>query len=593
MTIRQMALDEALRAFSGAAAAHGLHPAQEVGSTRCGAISIGRVVFRDPAFSSPWWGHASGSQAGDAAMPRAALVGAYGEMIENVSCDYWYPDWLPCRREIAPLWDEQRVAIERCTETLPPGSGLRATMEAACPDSLHRVHPYVCLTGRRPALLFPREIGLEVVGRNNGAAVGSDRCEAIVAALFEIFERYALRKFALRTARFPLIDPRTFAGGWIEPVAAQLRAQGRELLYLDMSLGGRLPVVGVLLLDAAADRMSIAVAGGHRLEEAVGHCLREMLSDEYYGDRIAGWSTAAEPGSLLRAWSRSGFTVGWGGSLQQVELEGPCSRHIGPAFDLPARSGRDVLRACVEICRRFDSDVFVRDTSILGVAAVHVYAGVLSEYSFVAHEGLLGRDANARALVAVSRDRWLREYLPLVDRCVQGDFAASAPLAALLDNPFLGSPEREDVCDYFSWPVAPQLDAMLGRPHRGVTLTMLVAGLRYHAGDLEQAAVLWRKAQAGHAPPASAVGHFLDLAAMCGELPDAKRRFRAAFGSGQLERVEHALSLEALLRIPLSRGETELEQVWSRFRAQIYPGPGTWQARPFERDEGGDPHVDQ
>lgn len=590
MTLRQMSLEQALRTFSGAAAAHGLHPAQEVGSNRCGAISIGRVVFRDTAFSSPWWGHASGSQAGDVTMP-AALVGAYGEMIENVSCDTWYPDWLPCRREIAPLWDEQRVPIERCTETLPPGSGLRATMEAAHPDALHRVHPYVCLTGRRPDVLFPREIGLEVVGRNNGAAVGSDRCEAIVAALFEVFERYALRKFALRTARFPLIDPRTFAGGRVEAAAAHLRAQGRELLYLDMSLGGRLPVAGVLLLDAALDRMAIAVAGGHRLEEAVEHCLREMISDDYYGDRIAGWSTAEEPGSLLRAWSRSGFTVGWGGSLQQVELDGPYSRHIGPAFDLPARSSADLLRTCVAICRRFDADVFVRDTSILGVAAVHVYAGVLSEYSFVAHEGLLGRDANARALVAVSRDHWLREYLPLVDRCAQGEFAASAPLAALLDNPFVGHPEREDVCDYFSWPVAPALDAMLGRPYRGVTLTMLVAGLRYHAGDFAQAALLWRKAQAGQPPPASAVGHFLDLAAICRELPEAKRRFQVAFGAGQLERVEQALARDALLRIPRSRGQTELEQVWERFRARIYPGPSSWQARPFERDES-DAHVD-
>ncbi len=130
MTLRQMSLEQALRTFSGAAAAHGLHPAQEVGSKPCGAIAIGRVVFRDTAFSSPWWGHASGSQAGDVTMP-AALVGAYGEMIENVSCDTWYPDWLPCRREIAPLWDEQRVTLERCAETLLPGSGLRATMEVA------------------------------------------------------------------------------------------------------------------------------------------------------------------------------------------------------------------------------------------------------------------------------------------------------------------------------------------------------------------------------------------------------------------------------------------------------------------------------
>lgn len=587
MTIRQMSLEEALRSFGGAAARHGLHPLQVVGSTRHGATCISHAVLRDPLFSSPWWGHASGSQAGETPTPHRCLAGAYGEMIENVSCDLWYPDWLPCRRDISPLWDERRVGVDECVDTLPRGSGLRATMEVASPGALHRVHPYVGLTSASDRLLFPREIGLEVVGRNNGAAVGSNRSEAIVAALFEIFERYAVRKFALRTARFPLMDPSIFAGGWVDRVATHLRAQGCELHYLDMTLGGRLPVVGVLLLDAARDTMSIAVAGDHRLEHAVEHCTREMLSDEYYGDRIAGWSSAVDAADLVRTWSRSGFTLGWGGSLEQVEFERPYSRNFQRAFELPARDGAELLGACIRICRRFDSDVFVRDCSILGVAAVHVYAGMLSEYSFVAHEGLLGVESNARALIAVSRDRWLLEYLPLLDRCSQGDFEASEPLAAVLDNPFAGHPETEDVCDYFSWPVASHFDAALANKYRGVPLTMLVAGLRYHAGDFQRAALLWRKLELGQSTPAGAVGHFLDLAAMPGDLPEARRRFSSAFGPAQLEQVERALSLETLLRIPLRAGDTGVEHDWERFRRRIYPGPGEWQS------EGSDAYAHQ
>ncbi len=592
MTIRQLSPGEALRAFSGAAVRHDLHPLQEVGTRQYGATCISYAILTDPVFSSPWFGHASGSQSGETLSPQRCLAGAYGEMIENVSCDLWYPDWLPCRREIAPLWDERRVDVDECIDTLPGGSGLRATMAAASPRTEHRVHRYVGLAGGEE-LLFPREIGLEVVGRNNGGAVGSTISEAIVAALFETFERYALRKFALRTARFPLIDPETFAGGPVERVAAYLRAQGRELLYLDMTLGGRLPVVGVLLVDPALDSMSLAVAGGHRVEHAVEHCVREMLSDEYYGDRIAGWSATVDTADLLRAWSRAGFTAGWGGSLAQVELEKPYSRDFRAAFELPVRNTASLLGACLRICRRFDADVFVRDCSILDVAAVHVYAGTLSEYSFVAQEGLLGVEANARALVEVSRDRWLHDHLPALDRCSRGDFEASRSLAALLDNPFAGRPDSEDVCDYFSWPVSSRLDATLEQGHRGVPLTMLVAGLRYHAGDLAEAARLWRRLDPGPSGPARSVGHFLDLAATSGDLPDTKRRFGSAFGTARLDDVERALALETLLRIPLRPGDSEVEQIWERFRRRMYPRPGEWRAPPLELGRGSDAHAHQ
>jgi len=584
MTIRKSSSAEVLRILSTIAAKLDLCPVQHAWATNGPAHdAISSVQFRDPVFCSPWWGHATGSCIGDTFDPAACLTGAYGEMIENVSCDLWYPDWLACRREITPLWDEDVVSTEQCAETLPRSSGLRHTVESNPPTARHRVHPYINVTNPADRILFPREIGLEVAGRNNGGAVGSEPCEAIITALFEIFERYVLGKFALRTERFPLINPNVFQSQRAGQIATFLKANGYETLYLDMTLGGRLPVAGVLLLNPKLDVMSLAVAGSHCLQQAVVHCLREMLSDEYYRDCLVGWPLVSNETEIVRAWSRSGFTVGWGGSLAQIDFARGYSEKYKDAFDEPARDNVELLRRGVTICRDFGAEVYARNCSILGVSAFHVYASVLSENLFVAHEGLLPTDENARAVAAVSRDRWLHDYLPILDQCSGGQFGAWTSLRRLLDNPFVGYPEDEDVCDYFNWPVAPACDASAPTSeYRGVSLVTLVAGLAYHAGDVAQAAALWRRAKKLKRPMHDLVGHFLDLAASSRGLSVAKRHFAAAFGESRLGDVEREISVASLIRIPLRPGDTDIERRWQCFRDRIYPRRGEWRAEPFE-----------
>jgi hypothetical protein len=545
--------------------------------------AIYNVSFRDSLFCSPWWGHASGSCVGGTFDPSACLAGAYGELIENVSCDLWYPDWLPCKREITPLWDEDFVSAEQCAHNLPPGSGVRHTVEASSPGILHRVHPYANITNSTDKILVPREIGLEVFGRNNGAAAGSDPCEAIVTGLFEIFERYALGKFALRTERFPLIDPKVFAGERAGRIATYLMADGYETLYLDMSLGGRLPVVGVLLFNPKLDVMSLAAAGHYRLQHAIEHCLREMLSDDYYRDRLIGWPPSSEATEIVRLWTRSGFTVGWGGSLAQIDFARGYSKDYKCAFQERAHDNFDLLRRGVQISRKFGSEVYARNCSILGVSSFHVYTSVLSDNSFVAHEGLLSRDENACALAAVCRNRWLHDYLPILDQCLAGDFQGWTTLRGLLDNPFIGYADDEDVCDYFNWPIAPDHRPDDSTPeYRGVSLSTLVAGLAYHAGDFVQAATIWPRARSLKRPSHEMVGHFLDLTANLLEVPVAKRYFGAAFGESKLAEVERQLSMISLIRIPLETSDTDIKDRWQRFRDNTYPRQGQWRAAPFE-----------
>jgi hypothetical protein len=573
MTIRTTALRDTLTTLRTIARTKEIRPARTWKRNQWDAETVHGVTLRDSLFSSPWWGQSSGSSFERVSGRAGCLAGAYAEMLENISCDIWYPDWLSCRREITPLWDEQRVTTEECARTLPPGSGVRRTVEARRSLEMHRVHPYINVTASDDHLLFPREIGLEVVGRNNGGAVGFHPQEAIVAALLEIFERYALRKFALGVERFPLIDPREFEGTPAEQIAASLANQGHETFYLDMSLGGRLPVIGILLLNPVNDTMSIAAAGGVDPLQATEHCLREMLCDAYYSDRLKGWPPAEGKSDLLKAWARSGFTRGWGGSLAQVDFQSGYSAKFKRAFEARAESNEELLRTYVQVCRSFGSEVHARDCSILGLSAFHVYAGRLSEYSFVAHEGLLTEGENASALAAMSRDRWLHDYLPVLDRCRAGHCGEWTVLNELLNNPFAGYPEEEDVCDYFSWPVA-----SLASPERGITLCELVSGLAFHAGAFTDAAKLWRRAAPDRSHRAS-IGHFLDLAARSPNLATAKQTFAAAFGRPQLTQVEGALALPSLLRFPLCPAGTEIEERWLRFRQDIYPRPGQWHAK--------------
>jgi hypothetical protein len=583
MTTRKNSNVEALRVLRTITMKLDLCPVQDWARKGLAEDAIYRVQFRDPVFSSPWWGHAAGSCIAGTVDPAGCLTGAYGEMIENVSCDVWYPDWLSCRREITPLWDEDFLSTEDCAETLPRGSGVRRTIEARPPADRHRVHTYVNVANSGERILFPREIGLEVSGRNNGGAAGCEPCEAIVTGLLEIFERYVLGKFALRSESFALINPDVFANMRAGRIATFLKTEGYETLYIDMSLGGRLPVVGVLLLNPAADGMSLAVAGSHSLEEAVEHCLREMLSDEYYHDRLVGWPLGSNSTDIIRAWARSGFTVGWGGGLAQIDFSRGYSDDYKNAFCERAPDNFALLRQGVAACRGFGSEVYARDCSILGVSAFHVYVSVLSENLFVAHEGLLSGEENANALAAITRDRWQHDYLPILDQCGAGELSGWTTLRSLLANPFLGYPQDEDICDYFGWPVAPAFGtAVSGPEYRGVSLVTLISGLAYHAGEFREAAALWRQTKALRHPVHEMIGHFLDLAASRPDLCAAKRDFLAAFGESRLAEVERELSLASLIRIPLRPGDLDIEHHWQCFRDRIYPRRGQWRAHAFE-----------
>jgi hypothetical protein len=212
-----------------------------------------------------------------------------------------------------------------------------------------------------------------------------------------------------------------------------------------------------------------------------------------------------------------------------------------------------------------------------------VYVSVLSENLFVAHEGLLSKEENANALAAVTRDRWLHDYLPILDQCSAGELGGWTMLRSLLANPFLGYPQDEDICDYFGWPVAPALGtAMAATEYRGVSLVVLISGLAYHAGDFVEAAALWRQARDLKRPAHEMIGHFLDLAASRRELRTAKRDFLAVFGESRLAEVERELSLASLIRIPLRRGDLDVERRWQCFRDRIYPRRGKWRAHPFQ-----------
>ena len=320
-------------------------------------------------------------------------------------------------------------------------------------------------------------------------------------------------------------------------------------------------MVGVLLLHPERDAMSLAVAGHHDVHRAVEHCFREMAADAYYRDRLDGWRPAPEPRDLVRHWARSGFTVGWGGGLGQIDFARGWSTDWARAFRPGATDNRELLREAIAACRGFGAEAYARDCSILGVPAFHVYAGALSENLFVAHEGLLGpaetRGCSRPSPGIAGCTSTCRSSI----RAAAGDFSGWTALAALLDDPFVGYPADEDVCDYFHWPV-PE-----GGEPRGVSLGALVAGLAFHAGDRAAAARLWREARGD-----TRVGHFLDRAAATD--PDAARReFAAAFGTSRAEAVDRALAVDALIRVPLRPGDTGIERTWQRLRERAYARP--------------------
>ncbi|MCT4710237.1 30S ribosomal protein S12 methylthiotransferase accessory factor YcaO [Enterobacteriaceae bacterium H11S18] len=207
---------------------------------------------------------------GKGATKKAALASALGEYFERLSTNYFFADfWLGKTIANGPFVhypNEKWFAIPE-DEQLPAGildDRLRAFYD---PENELTAGMLIDLQSGNEergicALPFTRQsdqqavyIPMNIIGNlyvSNGMSAGNTANEARVQGLSEVFERHIKNKIIAESISLPEIPQEVLARypGVVESIAT-LEAEGFPIFAYDGSLGGKYPVICVVLLNPA------------------------------------------------------------------------------------------------------------------------------------------------------------------------------------------------------------------------------------------------------------------------------------------------------------------------------------------------------
>ncbi len=205
---------------------------------------------------------------GKGATKKAALASALGEYFERLSTNYFFADfWLGNRISSGDFVHYPNEKWFPLTEddSLPEGLLDPELRRFYDPENVLGASLLIDLQSGNDdrgicALPFTRQsddqqvyIPMNIVGNlyvSNGMSAGNTASEARVQGLSEVFERYIKNRIIAESISLPSI-PDAVMARYPGVVAAidQLEAEGFPILAYDASLGGRYPVICVVLFN--------------------------------------------------------------------------------------------------------------------------------------------------------------------------------------------------------------------------------------------------------------------------------------------------------------------------------------------------------
>jgi len=207
---------------------------------------------------------------GKGASKKAALASALGEYFERLSTNYFFADfWLGdsiANGDFVHYPNEKWFPLTE-DESLPPGMLDDRLRKFYDPENELSASDLIDLQSGNAdrgicALPFSRQsdnqtvyIPMNIIGNlyvSNGMSAGNTANEARVQGLSEVFERYIKNRIIAESISLPEIPAEVLNRypGVVEAIA-RLEAEGFPILSYDASLGGKYPVICVVLFNPA------------------------------------------------------------------------------------------------------------------------------------------------------------------------------------------------------------------------------------------------------------------------------------------------------------------------------------------------------
>lgn len=325
---------------------------------------------------------------GKGASPEAALASAYGELIERLSTRYLWADfylapvmadmghvhqadeqWLPAADSLPDhvldertraLYDTEGKLTLAMLEDINGGN----TGKGAC------FLPYTRLSDGKTVLFPVNLIANQFV--SNGMSAGNTRDEALVQGLSEIFERAVKQRILRDAITLPEVPEALLAERFphIRKGMKALTASGYPVRALDASLGGRYPVMCVLLQNPQDGGVYASFGAHPRLEVALERALTELLQgralDELEGfpAPTADMAMVEDPHNMELHFIDSSGYVSWAllGDVPDV-----------PFFDWnDNRDNKALSQSLIELLADEGHEVYLAEYTSLGAYACRI-----------------------------------------------------------------------------------------------------------------------------------------------------------------------------------------------------------------------------
>jgi len=374
---------------------------------------------------------------GKGASKKAALASALGEYFERLSTNYFFADfWLG--ESIAngdfvhypnekwfPLPDDdslpEGILDPRLRQFYDPENELSASDLIDLQSG--NIERGIC------ALPFIRQsdeqtvyIPMNIIGNlyvSNGMSAGNTRNEARVQGLSEVFERYVKNRIIAEAISLPAIPQNVLERypGVVEAINS-LEAEGFPIFACDASLGGKYPVICVVLFNPA-NGTCFASFGAHpdfgvALERTVTELLqgRSLKDLDVFTPPTFDDEEVAEHANLETHFIDSSGSISW--DLFKESADYP---FVDWRFD---GSTEEEFATLMAIFKAEDKEVYIADYEHLDVYACRIIVPGMSDI-YPAEDLLLANNnmgANLReTLLTLPDSQWDKaDYLALIEQ---------------------------------------------------------------------------------------------------------------------------------------------------------------------------------
>ena len=233
---------------------------------------------------------------GKGASKKAALASALGEYFERLSTNYFWTDFY-LGQDIAngdfvhypnekwfPIEDEallpQGILDDRLFEHFDPNQELTPELLVDLQSGNYErgivALPYVRQSDQQ-TVYIPQSI-ISNLYVSNGMSAGNSQFEARVQGLSEVFERYVKNKIIAEAISLPLIPQEVMARyPSIQAAIDKLEQEGFPILAYDASLGGKYPVICVILLNPNNGTCFASFGAHPKFQVALERTVTELL----------------------------------------------------------------------------------------------------------------------------------------------------------------------------------------------------------------------------------------------------------------------------------------------------------------------------